>query len=82
MRTGEAAPADRLASARLRARLEPPAAANSTSFWYSHTNQWRYEKLAVDEIVSPLAPEGEWETLSLIDFNVRSERMLAAVPAA
>ena len=53
----------------------PPRQMNSTSFWYSHTNQWRYEKLGVDEIVSPLAPEGEWETLSLIDFNVRSERM-------
>ena len=53
----------------------PPRHMNSTSFWYSHTDQWRYEKLGVDEIVSPLAPEGEWETLSLIDFNVRSERM-------
>ena len=53
----------------------PPRQMNSTSFWYNHTDQWRYEKLAVDEIISPLAPEGDWETLSLIDFNVRSERM-------
>ena len=53
----------------------PPRQMNSTSFWYSHTDQWRYEKLSVDEIVSPLAPEGDWQSLSLIDFNVRSERM-------
>ena len=55
--------------------IRPPRQMNSTSFWYSHTDQWRYEKLAVDEIISPLAPEGEWNSLSLIDFNVRSERM-------
>ena len=30
----------------LRAGLEPPAASeNSTSFFYAHTDQWRYEKL-------------------------------------
>ncbi len=53
----------------------PPRHMNSTSFWYSHTDQWRYEKLSVDDIISPLAPDGEWTALSLIDFNVRSERM-------
>lgn len=54
--------------------LRPPRQMNSTSFWYSHTNQWRYEKLAVEEILSPTAPEGPWDG-SLIDFNVRAERM-------
>ncbi len=53
----------------------PPRQMNSTSFWYSHTDQWRYEKLAANESVSPLAPEGDWERLSLIDYNVRAERM-------
>ena len=53
----------------------PPRQMNSTSSWYSHTDQWRYEKLTADEIVSPLAPEGDWEQQSLIDYNVRSERM-------
>ena len=28
---------------------------NSTSFFYAHTDQWRYEKLGVEEILSPLA---------------------------
>ena len=51
----------------------PPRQMNSTSFFYAHSNQWRYEKLGVDEIVSPLA-RGEM-TGSLIDFNVRAERM-------
>ncbi|UCD69873.1 MAG: nitrate reductase subunit alpha [Betaproteobacteria bacterium] len=52
----------------------PPRQQNSTSFFYAHTDQWRYEKLSVDEIISPLADPKEFQG-SLIDFNVRSERM-------
>ncbi len=33
----------------------PPRQMNSTSFFYAHSNQWRYEKLELDEILSPLA---------------------------
>ncbi len=52
----------------------PPRQMNSTSFWYAHTDQWRYETLGVDEILSPTAPEGPWDG-SLIDYNIRAERM-------
>lgn len=52
----------------------PPRQQNSTSFFYAHSDQWRYEKLAIDEIISPLADPQEFQG-SLIDFNVRSERM-------
>jgi nitrate reductase alpha subunit len=51
----------------------PPRHMNSTSFWYAHTDQWRYEKLGIGEIMSPtsdVALSG-----SMIDFNVRAERM-------
>lgn len=51
----------------------PPRQMNSTSFFYAHSDQWRYEKLHLDEILSPLAPEGY--DGALIDFNVRAERM-------
>jgi nitrate reductase alpha subunit len=37
----------------------PPRQQNSTSFFYAHTDQWRYEKLGVDEILSPLADKVE-----------------------
>ncbi|ODS22740.1 hypothetical protein AB835_12430 [Candidatus Endobugula sertula] len=53
----------------------PPRHMNSTSFFYNHSNQWRYEKLDVKEILSPLADQEKWEKYSLIDCNVRSERM-------
>ena len=52
----------------------PPRHMNSTSAWYAHTDQWRYETLDVSEIISPTAPEGDWDA-SLIDYNVRAERM-------
>ena len=52
----------------------PPRHQNSTSCWYAHTDQWRYETLDVDDILSPTAPEGDWKG-TMIDYNVRSERM-------
>lgn len=53
----------------------PPRHMNSTSFFYSHSDQWRYEKLELPEILSPLADPGKWQDLALIDCNVRAERM-------
>ena len=52
----------------------PPRQQNSTSFFYAHTDQWRYETLNTAEILSPTAPAGDWGG-SLIDYNVRAERM-------
>ena len=52
----------------------PPRHMNSTSFFYAHTDQWRYETLEVDELLSPTAPDGTWNG-ALVDYNVRSERM-------
>jgi nitrate reductase alpha subunit len=57
--------------------VRPPRQQNSTSFFYAHTDQWRYEKLGVGEVLSPLATEAERAEFngSLIDCNVRAERM-------
>ena len=52
----------------------PPRQMNSTSSFYAHTDQWRYETLDVSEILSPTAPAGPWDG-ALIDYNVRAERM-------
>jgi nitrate reductase alpha subunit len=52
----------------------PPRQMNSTSFFYAHTSQWRYEKLDPSEILSPLADPSDFPT-SLIDYNVKAERM-------
>ncbi|MGA8261793.1 MAG: nitrate reductase subunit alpha [Arenicellales bacterium] len=54
--------------------VRPPRHMNGTSFWYAHSDQWRYEKLQVGEILSPLADPADWRG-SLIDYNVRAERM-------
>ena len=52
----------------------PPRQQNSTSFFYAHTDQWRYETLDMQEILSPTAPKGAWDG-AIIDYNVRAERM-------
>jgi nitrate reductase alpha subunit len=52
----------------------PPRQMNSTSFFYAHTDQWRYETLDIKDILSPTAPDGDWDA-TLIDYNARAERM-------
>ncbi len=52
----------------------PPRHMNGTSFFYNHTSQWRYEKLDISEILSPMADASQWGG-SMIDYNVRAERM-------
>ena len=52
----------------------PPRQQNSTSFFYAHTDQWRYETLDIADILSPTAPAGPWDG-AIIDYNVRAERM-------
>ncbi|MBF5002768.1 nitrate reductase subunit alpha [Diaphorobacter caeni] len=54
--------------------MRPPRQQNSTSFFYAHTDQWRYEKLGVEEVLSPLADKRDYSG-SMIDYNVRAERM-------
>ncbi|UMB75028.1 nitrate reductase subunit alpha [Dickeya fangzhongdai] len=52
----------------------PPRHMNSTSFFYNHSSQWRYETIAPQELLSPLADRSRFSG-SLIDFNGRAERM-------
>jgi len=54
--------------------IRPPRQQNSTSFFYAHTDQWRYEKIGVEEVLSPLADRKAFGG-SMIDYNVRAERM-------
>ena len=54
--------------------IRPPRQMNSTSFFYAHTDQWRYEKLGMEEVISPLA-DRKLHAGSMIDYNVRAERM-------
>jgi nitrate reductase alpha subunit len=54
--------------------VRPPRHMNGTSFFYAHTDQWRYEKLEVSELLSPFADPASYRG-SLIDRNVKAERM-------
>ncbi|MGO4562588.1 nitrate reductase subunit alpha [Rhizobiales bacterium 3FA27D7] len=54
--------------------VRPPRHMCGTSFFYAHSDQWRYEKLDVSELLSPLADPASYRG-SMIDLNVRAERM-------
>jgi nitrate reductase alpha subunit len=60
----------------------PPRQQNSTSFFYTHTDQWRYETLDVKEILSPTADPAGWER-TFLDLNAKAERLgwLPSTPA-
>ena len=60
----------------------PPRQHEFTRFFYAHTDQWRYEKLGVDEILSPTAPAGPWDGAHDRLQRARRAHGLAAVGAA
>ncbi len=47
---------------------------NSTSYFYNHSSQWRYETVTAQELLSPLADKSRYSG-HMLDFNVRAERM-------
>ena len=60
----------------------PPRHMNSTSAWYAHTDQWRYETVSPKEILCPTAPEGDWDGTPDRLQHPRRAHGLAAVGAA
>ena len=55
--------------------VRPPRQMNTTSYFYMHSDQWRYEKVKVDSLVSPLFKKDKWSDLTLLDCNIKSQRM-------
>ena len=55
---------------------------NRTSFFYAHTDQWRYEKLGVDEVLSPLRRQDALRRQHDRLQRARRAHGLAAVGAA
>ncbi|MEO8883785.1 MAG: nitrate reductase subunit alpha, partial [Devosia sp.] len=54
--------------------VRPSRQMAGTSFFYAHSDQWRYEKLDVTELLSPLADASAYRG-SFIDLNAKAERM-------
>ncbi|MFB5166341.1 nitrate reductase subunit alpha [Geobacillus sp. NFOSA3] len=51
----------------------PPKLQNGTSFFYFATDQWRYEEIPVDELVSPLVKKARYSHYA--DYNVLAARL-------
>ncbi|MEW6612870.1 MAG: nitrate reductase subunit alpha, partial [Pseudomonadota bacterium] len=52
----------------------PSRTMNGTTFFYFHTDQWRYERVAADELLADTA-KGKYRGYSLGDYNVVSQRL-------
>ncbi|KXV75835.1 nitrate reductase subunit alpha [Acetobacter cerevisiae] len=52
----------------------PPRRMNGTSFFYAHTDQWRYEQMTPQAQLSPLASSVTWPR-TVLDCNIQAERM-------
>ncbi len=52
----------------------PPRHQNSTSFWYFHTDQWRYDTINPDSLHSPSA-KAKYKNHTIADYNVISTRL-------
>lgn len=52
----------------------PPKQMNSTSFFYFHTDQFRYEDVKIGDLLSPLA-DATYKNYTPADFNVKAIRM-------
>lgn len=52
----------------------PPRHTNSTSYWYFHTDQWRYETLSADALLAE-GRDSRYKGYSFADYNVVSTRL-------
>ena len=52
----------------------PPRYMNGTSFFYFHTDQWRYETINADDLLAETA-KGRYRGHNLADYNVVSQRL-------
>ncbi len=52
----------------------PPRHTASTTYWYFHTDQWRYERVEADELLASTA-KGKYKGSQLADYNVAAQRM-------
>jgi len=52
----------------------PPRHMNATTYWYFHTDQWRYERVEADSQLAATA-KGKYKGYTLGDYNVVSQRL-------
>ena len=52
----------------------PPRHMNSTTYWYFHTDQWRYERLEGDTLLASTA-KAKYKGYALADYNVVAQRL-------
>lgn len=53
----------------------PSRQMNATSYFYEHCDMWRYEKISLQSLLSPLGNTDRWKDHQFVDANVMAQRM-------
>lgn len=48
---------------------------NGTTFFYFHTDQWRYERVSAESLLAATADKEKYKDYQLADYNVKSQRL-------
>lgn len=55
--------------------VRPCRQMNATSYFYLHADQWRYDKVRLSDLLSPLADEERWKGMTVVDCQVVAQRL-------
>lgn len=61
--------------------IRPSRQMNATNYFYQHTDQWRYEKVMMKDLLAATANKENWKDMTLVDAVVKAQR-LGWTPAA
>ncbi|MDO5570065.1 MAG: nitrate reductase subunit alpha [Bacteroidales bacterium] len=55
--------------------IRPSRQMNSTNYFYQHTDQWRYEKVIMKDLLAVTSNTKEWDGMSIVDSIVKAQRL-------
>jgi respiratory nitrate reductase, alpha subunit len=55
--------------------IRPARQMNATNYFYQHTDQWRYEKVTMDDLLAKTSTSKEWDGMSIVDSIVKAQRL-------
>lgn len=55
--------------------IRPCRQMNATNYFYQHTDQWRYEKVLMKDLLATTANKDNWKGMTLVDAVVKAQRL-------
>lgn len=55
--------------------IRPSRQMNATNYFYQHTDQWRYEKVLMSDLLASTAKNDNWKDMTVVDAIVKAQRL-------